>query len=285
MNIDGTTALIGIIANPIAHVRTPQLFNESARRQGLNVVCLPFHVLNDNLEKMLNGVLGLSNLRGLIVTIPYKERVLKFCGALSEAAQIVGSVNALRVDHVNGSFVGGNFDGDGFVAGLHERGHLLRGKRVLMVGAGGAGKSIAYAVARELPSELVISNRSMERATGLVERLQPLTPQVAMRTDSNNPAGYDVVINATSLGLHDSDELPLPAEQLSPGTLVCEAVVRLGDTPLLAFARRRSCVLHHGQYMLYGQIIQISRFLGIDLMEEHVARILGPDEQFSTVQE
>jgi shikimate dehydrogenase len=278
MHMDGTTALIGIIANPIAQVRTPQLFNESAGRQGLNVACVPFHVMNDDLVRVMRGIPGLHNLLGLIVTIPYKERVLEFCAELTETAQLVGSANALRIDRTAGVIVGGNFDGDGFVAGLRERGHSLCGKRVLLIGAGGAGKSIAYAVARELPGELVIHNRSPQRALSLVERLQPLLPHVAMRGGGNDPAGYDVVINATSLGLSDADALPLPAERLSSGTLVCEAVVREWDTPLLAAARQRSCMVHHGQYMLYGQIVEISRFLGIDMKEESVARIPGPRE-------
>ncbi len=277
MKIDGNTQLVGIIADPVAHLRTPQLFNGSALKQGLNAVCLPFHVLEDNLEKVLHGSVGVTNLLGLIVTIPYKESVLRFCGDMTETAKLVGSANVLRVDHERGTWVGGNFDGDGLVAGLRERGHALQGKRVLLLGAGGAGKSIAYAVTREMPSELVISNRSMHRATGLVERLQPMAPQVALRAGANDPAGFDVVINATSLGLQDADELPLDADRLSPGTLVCEVVMREGDTPLLAAARRQSCEVHHGQYMLYGQIVQISRFLGLELQEENVPRILGPN--------
>jgi shikimate dehydrogenase len=276
MNIDGKTQLVGIIANPVAHVRTPELFNASVALQKLNAVCVPFHVLDDDLAKVLKGVPGVANLLGIIVTIPYKERVLDFCAELTETAKLVGSANVLRIDHKRRILIGGNFDGDGFVSGLHEQGHDLRGKRVLLIGAGGAGKSIAYAVARENPAELVISNRSPERGLALIERLQPLVPKVVMRPGGNDPAGFDVIINATSLGLRDTDELPLPTGKLSPDTLVCEAVIREDETPLLAAAKQSLCTIHQGQYMLYGQITQIGRFLGVDLQEENIVRILGP---------
>lgn len=278
MGIDGKTQLVGIIANPIAHVRTPQLFNESIARQGLNAVCVPFHVLGDDLSKTLQGIGGARNFIGMIVTIPYKERVIDFCTELTETAKLVGSANVLRFDHERGVWVGGNFDGEGFIAGLRGRGHELRGKRVLLLGSGGAGKAIAYSVTLEQPAELVIYNRTMARAEELVERLRSVAFQanVHIQAGDNDPADFDVIINATSLGLHDNDELPLPVENLLSDSLVCEAVVRNGNTPLLAAAERKSCNIHHGQHMLYGQIVQISRFLGFDLRAESVAHILGP---------
>ncbi len=278
MGIDGNTQVVGIMANPIAHVRTPQLFNESVARQGLNAVCVPFHVLDDDLSRTLQGIGGARNVIGMIVTIPYKERVINFCAELTETAKLVGSANVLRFDHEQGAWAGGNFDGEGFIAGLRGIGHDLRGKRVLLLGSGGAGKAIAYSVALEQPAELVIYNRTMARAEELVERLRSVTmlANVHIQAGNNDPADFDVIINATSLGLHDNDELPLSVGNLVSGSLVCEAVVRNGNTPLLAAAERKSCNIHHGQHMLYGQIVQISRFLGLDLQAEHVARILGP---------
>lgn len=276
MKINGNTLLVGVLADPIAHIKTPEVLNHSAASQGLNVACLPFHVLPENLLKTLDGLKGLNNLAGIVVTIPYKEEVVQLCDQLTETAKLVGSVNALRVDPVSGELVGGNFDGGGMVAGIKGQGHSLKGKRVLLVGAGGAGKSIAFSVAQEKPAELSIYNRSMARGTALVERIQGLFPDVRVTSGSDNPRGYDVVINATSLGLKDDDALPLDVEYLDPGTLVCEVVVRQGETRLLTLARERGGIVHHGQHMLYGQILQISQFFGIDLQPEHVARILGP---------
>lgn len=276
MEITGHTKLVGIVANPIEHVRTPQLFNASIAKQGLDVSCVPFHVRDPNLQRWLSGALGLSNLTGLIITIPYKEAVIEWCGELTDTATVVESVNAMRLDEKRGIWVGGNFDGDGFVAGLRSRGHLLEGKRVLLVGAGGAGKAIAYAIARSKPAELVIHNRAEQRAIDLVSRLNKELPEVSMSVGDSDPSGFDVVVNATSLGLKDSDTLPIKINRLEGNTLICEAVMRDGNTPLLQAARERGCAVHHGQYMLYGQIVEIAQFLGIPLRSESVVRMLGP---------
>lgn len=279
MQIDGNTQLVGIIASPIGHVRTPQLFNASVAKQGLNAICVPLHVDAAQLPAFLAGVQAPHNWLGLVVTIPHKEAVVAACGELSETARLVGSVNAMRFDRKKGHWVGANFDGDGFVAGLRERGHTLAGKRVLQVGAGGAGKSMAYAIARERPAELVIHNRSTDKAAELAAQLKEALPGVSIRTGDNNPAGFDVVVNATALGLRDADAMPVPAERLSAGTLVCEAVVRDGDTPLLKTAREHGCLVHHGQWMLYGQIVEIARFLEVPLEPQHVERMLGPFDE------
>ncbi|REE07120.1 shikimate dehydrogenase [Paraburkholderia sp. BL27I4N3] len=278
MIIDGNTRIVGILANPISHVRTPQLFNASAAKQGLNAVCIPCHVLNEDMKAFLACAAAIQNYLGMAVTIPYKERALEACGELTESAREAGSVNAMRYDRDKHLWIGGNFDGTGFVAGLRERGHSVRGKRVLLLGAGGAAKPIAYAIAREQPATLVIHNRSEDRAVELAACVQRGTASVGVQAGPADASDFDVVINATSLGLRDSDPLPLPAETLRPGTLVCEAVIRDGDTPLLAEARKHSCEVHHGQYMLYAQIVAIARFVGVELESTFVERILGPHD-------
>ncbi len=276
MNIDGNTQLIGVIADPVSHVRAPQLFNASALKQGLNIASIPLQVAPEQLATFLNGAAALKNLLGMVVTIPHKEAVISLCGELTPAATLVGSANIVRWDRERAHWVGGNFDGDGFVAGLKERGHTLAGKRVLQLGAGGAGKAIAYAVAREKPAEFVLHNRSDARAAEVVARLALALPDVPMRTGPADATGFDVVINATSLGLKDGDALPLSIDTLAPGMLVCEAVMRDTDTALLTAAQARGCLIHQGQYMLYGQLVEMARFFGLPLEPANVARILGP---------
>jgi shikimate dehydrogenase len=271
MQIDGKTQVVGIVADPIAHVRTPQLFNAAAVQQGLNVVCVPLHASAQHLPQLLDGLAGCQNFAGLVVTIPHKEAVVSLCGELTPAARLVGAANTLRWDGVRGHWVGGNLDGDGFVAGLKERGHRLAGKRVLLLGTGGAGKAIAYAVGREHPAELVLSNRSMARAEEAVRRLAPALPGVALRTGAADASGFDVVINATALGLHEGDCAPLPVDTLGPGMLVCEAVMR--DTALLAAARACGAIEHPGYCMLYGQMVEIARFFGLAIEPCNVPRL------------
>lgn len=98
MHISGQTRLIGIVADPIAHVKTPQVINQSATNQGLDLVCVPLHVQGTNLHKVLLGASGIANLHGLVVTIPYKESIVEYCDELTDMARQVGSVNAVRID-------------------------------------------------------------------------------------------------------------------------------------------------------------------------------------------
>ena len=134
-------------------------------------------------------------------------------------------------------------------------------------------KAIAYAVGREQPATLVLSNRSMARAEEAVRRLAPALPGVDVRTGVADGTGFDVVINATALGLHDGDPAPLPTDTLQPGTLVCEAVMR--DTALLAAARTRGATAHPGHGMLYGQIVEIARSFGLTMAPGNVPRLFG----------
>lgn len=263
MNIDGKTDIIGIISDPIDHVRAPQVFNALFEQKSINAICIPFHVESQNLKSWLLGAAGLNNLKGLIVTMPHKEAVISACHELSGAAQAIGSVNAMRLDPETRTWTGGNFDGDGFVEGLRCCGHSLKGKRVLLLGMGGAGKSMAYSIARECPMELVIYNRSADRAIEFVNRLKGLIPELKVQAGTNDPANFDVVVNATSLGLRDADPLPIDPDRLTEGTLVCEAVMRDGDTSLLKAARKRNCMVHQGQHMINGQVTKIADFLRV----------------------
>lgn len=275
MTINGNSRVVGILADPIGHVRTPQLFNASMARQGLDAVCVPFHVKADGLVRFLEGIRQMESLAGIIVTIPYKERVVAACDELSEAARLVGSANCIRRED-GGRLVGGNFDGDGFVSGLKSAGHDVKGRRVLLLGAGGAGKSIALAIAREAPAQFVIHNRTPERAVEAAERIRLALPGAPVSAGADDPAGFDLVINATALGLRDGEPLPLDPARLGAGTLVCEAAMRDGDTALLAAARARGCRVHLGQHMLLGQIVSIANFLGLPLSADAVDQGILP---------
>lgn len=276
MQINGKTQWIGIIADPVAHVKTPQLFNASFAKQGINVVCLPLHVASKNIAPLLAGLSGLKNCLGLVVTIPHKESVIGLCGKVTPTAQLVGAVNTLRWDQECGHWQGANFDGDGFVSGIKQNGHVLTRKRVLIIGAGGAAKAIAYAVAHEFPAEIAIHNRTQARAEEVVARISPLFPQIPFRTGAANAIGFDVVINATSLGLQENDPAPIPVETLAKGALVCEAVMRDTNTTLLAAARQQGCLIHQGRHMLYGQVVEMAHFFGIALEAPSMVRILEP---------
>ena len=261
-----------VIGHPIAHSRSPKIHGHWLKAHDLAGSYEAIDVAPADLPEFVAG-LRKNGFRGGNVTIPHKEAVVALCGALTPAARLVGAANVLRWDAEQGHWEGGNLDGDGFVAGLKERGHTLAGKRVLLLGAGGAGKAIAYAVGRERPTTLVLSNRSMARAEEAVLRLAPALPGVDVRTGAADATGFDVVINATALGLQDGDPAPLRTDTLQPGALVCEAVMR--DTALLAAARARGATAHPGHSMLYGQIVEIARSFGLTMAPGNVPRLFG----------
>jgi shikimate dehydrogenase len=179
---------------------------------------------------------------------------------------LVGAVNVVRRES-DGRLVGANTDGAGFIIGLHKAGHELSGRHVLLVGAGGAGRAVGFAVAGAGAAGLTIANRTATRAERLARDIAAsypaLTVAAAVAVGPPDPAGHDVVINATSLGMRPGDPLPVAVSRLAPGTLVCDIVTRPPQTRLLDEAAARGCVPHPGLPMLAGQVDLILDFLGL----------------------
>jgi shikimate dehydrogenase len=169
-------------------------------------------------------------------------------------------VNAIRREP-DGSLTGGQFDGEGFVAGLRAAGHVVAGRRILMAGAGGAAAGIGFALLRHGAAFLTLYNRSTARAESLAERLRAAFPDAAVTTGGPNPTGHDIIVNATSLGLKPGDALPIDAAGLAPPMLAAEVVMEPEVTPFLAEAARRGCATHGGQPMLAEQIAILARFV------------------------
>jgi shikimate dehydrogenase len=155
------------------------------------------------------------------------------------------------------------FDGEGFVAGLRSQGIEAAGRRAYLVGAGGAGNAIAFGLARSGVARLTIANRTASKAEELVSRLRAHFPGLELAAGGSSPAGHDLVVNATSLGLKEGDALPLDTRALTPDMIVAEIIMNPQQTPLLAEAARRGCRVHLGRHMLDCQIELMARFIGI----------------------
>lgn len=259
-SIDGHTRLVVILAHPIAHVRTPSEMNRHFAAIGRNAVLVPVQVMPEDLGTVVAALRRVPNLGGIVVTIPHKETIAALCDRLTDAARLVGAVNVIRRE-ADGTLTGGQFDGDGFVRGLRAAGHEVRGKHVWMVGAGGAAAGIGHAMLRNGVARLTIHNRTAARADALVARLLGAMPGAPVSCGGPDPAGHDIVVNATSLGLHATDALPLDAEMLAPGMLVAEVVMQPDRTALLAAAARRGCATHPGLPMLLEQIPILAEFV------------------------
>ena len=245
--ITGATPVYLHLAHPSAHARTPQVMNAEFARRGVDAVAVSADVAPVDLGEFARGLRGWRNLAGLSVTMPHKESLA------AHVDELIGAVNVVRRES-DGRLVAANTDGQGFVIGLREAGYKLSGRHVLLVGAGGAGRAVAFAVAGAGAAGLTIANRTAARAERLASDVAASYPAlpvaVAVAVGPPDPAGHDVVINATSLGMRPGDPFPVAVSRLAPGTLVCDIVTRPEQTRLLDEAAARGCVPHPGLPML-----------------------------------
>lgn len=262
MQISGHTKVFGILADPIAHVRTPQVFNAFFQAHGIDAVLVPFHVAPADLPSVWEGLRGLKSLAGLIVTVPHKPTAATLCNRLEPAARLIGASNTIRHE-ADGTFTGTMFDGIGFVAGLRAQGHEPAGKRAVMAGAGGAGSAVAFALAEAGVASLTIVNRSRAKAEALAARIAAAFPGVPVAAGDGDLAGVDIVVNTTSLGMKPDDPLPLDLANLEPHAVVAEIIMKPEETAILAASRARGNAIHHGRHMLDQQIRLMAEFMGV----------------------
>ena len=258
--ITGHTRMFAILADPVDHVRTPTVFNGWFRAHDVDAVLVPIEVPPGGLPTLLDGLRAMTNLGGFVVTMPHKTAMVALCDQATETARRVGAVNTVRRDR-DGRLVGTVFDGDGFVAGLRAHGHEPRGRRVWLAGAGGVARAIAFAIADAGAAHLTIHNRTEAKAAELAGRVAAACPGVDVAAGSADASGHDLVINGTSLGLHDGDALPCDVARLSPPTVVAEVVMQPETTALLAAVAARGCPIHHGRHMLDEQIRLMAAFM------------------------
>lgn len=259
--LSGATRLYAIVGDPIAQVGSPGLFNAAFRRLGVEAVLVPLHVAPDDLGDLVRMFRRTRNFDGLIVTVPHKIAIAGLIDDIGPMGRRIGAVNAIRKR--DGRLAGDNFDGIGFVRGLQARGHALAGRRVLIVGAGGAGRAVAHAVLDEAPAHLRLFDVDPARAEAVAAELRRAAPRSEADAGAPDPAGFDVVINCTSVGMRPDDPFPVAVERLAAGTLVVDIILKPAVTPLLEEAGRRGCLTHAGAPMLEGQVDAICDFFGL----------------------
>ncbi|NYI84324.1 shikimate dehydrogenase [Saccharopolyspora hordei] len=209
----------------------------------------------------MRGLQLIGNLDGLLVTVPHKIAVCALVDHVSPAVAVSGSANALRREP-DGSWSAANFDGTGFVAGLVHRGHDPAGRTVAVVGAGGAGSAIAVALLEAGVGGLRVCDRDPARLAALRDRVAERWPRPVVFSDEPDLRGADLVVNATPLGLRETDELPFSLDDLAPHAVVADIIMTPRDTELLALAAARGHRVHHGIHMLRHQIPAYLQFFG-----------------------
>jgi shikimate dehydrogenase len=193
--------------------------------------------------------------------MPHKVAVVDLLDESSTAVKIAGACNALLLSP-DGTLVGDMFDGAGFARGLTRKGFAIAGASCLVVGTGGVGSAIGAALAAEGPASISLFDTDATAAEGLAARLREHYPRIAVDLRSNDPAGYDLVVNGTPLGMRTGDPLPFDVTRLSPRTFVGEVVMRQEITPLLRAAAERGCRYQVGTDMLFEMIPAYLEFFG-----------------------
>ena len=255
------TKLYAIVADPIQQVKTPQWINKLLAQRGVDGVLVPMHVPPAALPACVAALRGMLNFCGMVVTVPHKTAIVQLCDEVSPAAALVGAVNVVRRES-DGRIVGDILDGKGFVSGLCLHGIEVKNKRVFLAGAGGASNAIAFALAEAGVDRLTIYNRTPAKVEDMIARLSRVYPDVKLVVGTANPAGHDLVVNATSLGMAETDSMPLSVEGLTPEQIVAEIIIVPALTRLLAAAQAKGCRIHYGAPMLECQIELMADFMG-----------------------
>ncbi len=261
--LTGRTKLLGVIGHPIGHTLSPRMHNAAFAADGADYAYVAMDVMPDRLPAAVEGLSALGFV-GFNVTMPHKEAMLPLVDELDEAARLAGAVNTV-VAGKGGKLRGINTDGSGFVEACAEAGVSLSGRRVLILGAGGAAAAIAVAVLGEGVSRLCLANRTIEKAKRLRTRLSGFAEGAEVLVRPLDEIGEavaeaEVLINATYLGMKEGDPLPFPAASLTTEKVVCDAVYRAArETALILHAREDGVRTVSGGRMLLYQGVQAQR--------------------------
>ena len=246
-HLNGATRVHFIVGDPIAQVKSPAGVTQAYHDRGHNAFVMPAHVSPAKLADWVAGVSMAQNVDGIIVTVPHKFACHDLCATTSDRAAFLHTVNTMR-RNPDGSWHGDMFDGLGFVSALQDNGYQPEGQKALLVGAGGAGSAIAHALVMAGVRELAIFDADAVRRTTLIDRLAGLG-RCAVTHGSGDPTGFDLVLNATPVGMQANDPFPLDAEKITSSMFVGCVITAPAITPLIAAARAKGCGTMTGAHM------------------------------------
>ena len=259
--INGNTEIIAHIGFPTHSFKAPMIYNPWFEKAGVNAIVVPMGCQAQDYPDFLRSVFKLSNIRGALITMPHKVSTVGLLDEIFPTAAIAGSCNAVRRGP-DGRLQGDMFDGEGFVRGVLRKGLALKGARALVVGSGGVGSAIAASLAAAGVAGLSLFDVHTASAQGLGERLRQHYPALDVAVGSNDPAGFDLVVNATPMGMDEGDAMPMDVSRLGAATFVGEVVMKTQTTAFLAAAQARGCRVQVGSDMLFEQIPAYLEFFG-----------------------
>ena len=260
--INGNTELIAHIGFPTHAFKAPMIYNPWFEKAGVNAVVVPMGCQTHDYQAFLRAIFKLSNIRGALITMPHKVPSTTLVDELLPMAAIAGACNAVRLGPA-GQLQGDMFDGEGFVRGVLRKGLTLQGASALVVGSGGVGSAIAASLAAAGVARLALFDVQAAAAQGLAQRLMRHYPNLQVQTGANDPQGFDLVVNASPLGMNEGDAMPMDVSRIAPGTFVGEVVMKSEMTAFLRAAQARGCAVQVGSDMLFEQIPAYLEFFGL----------------------
>jgi shikimate dehydrogenase len=259
--ISGKTTLIAHLGYPTEGFKAPMIYNPWFEQNSIDAVVMPMGVKAEDYVSVLQSLFRLTNIRGALVTMPHKVTTTSLVDELTPTARIAGACNAI-LRRPDGTLLGDQFDGAGFTRGVERKGRSLKGARAFVLGSGGVGSAIAASLAAAGVAGLALFDTNTAAVEALADRLRKHYSQLAVTTGSKDPAGYDVVVNATPLGMNEGDPLPFDIDRISPSTFVGEVVMKSEYTPLLRAAKEKGCAVQVGTDMLFEMIPAYLEFFG-----------------------
>ena len=256
--LNGATRIHVTIGDPIAQVKSPAGITQGFEMRGHDAVMIPLRVKPADVEDFFALAKKLPTLDGIVITVPHKPVAFRHCDALSERAKVLEVCNVMRREK-DGSWRGDMTDGGGFVDALKRNDFNPKGKRALQVGAGGAGSAIALALAMEGVS-VTLADLDTAKRDALIARLGCHGHQITP-VDKPDPAGFDLIVNATPAGMKAGDPLPIDASRIDSKQFVADVITMPMITPLLQAALQKGCHIQNGVQMFEAQVDFITEYL------------------------
>jgi shikimate dehydrogenase len=272
--IDGNTELIAHIGFPTHAFKAPLIYNPWFAQAKVNAVVVPMACQTPDYAAFLRAVFSLGNVRGALITMPHKVATVGLVDIVRPNAAIAGACNAVRRDD-SGRLVGEMFDGEGFVRGIRRKGFVVQGARALVVGCGGVGSAIAASLAAAGVAAIALFDMRSASADSLAQRLRQHYPALQVSTGSNDPDGFDLVVNGTPMGMNEGDALPVDVARIAPTAFVGEVVMKQEMTAFLQAVKARGCRYQVGADMLFEQIPAYLEFFDLPVATPEVLRSLA----------
>ncbi len=272
--IDASTKLIALLGKPVRHSLSPIMHNAAFKDKDLNYVYLAFEVDKENLGKVIEGAKAMG-IVGFNVTIPHKIEIMKYLDKLDKEAELIGAVNTIKINKDIAK--GYNTDGLGARKALEEKVGEVKDKKILIFGAGGAGRAVAFELAKN--NFVIIANRTIEKAKQLAEEIKnKLNTEVEYSGLNVDTEDIDIIINATSVGMKKGDKPLLTADKLK-NKIVMDLVYTPLETPLLKEAKKANAIAIDGLGMLiYQGALAFKIWTGVEpnvkVMREAILKVL-----------